>query len=220
MIAAKAEFVGIDLTSSSKKPSAYAALDAALGVIGLGFLGADSEVINAIDKIEPLIVAIDAPLSLPKGLCCLEETCPCREVLPSKGRACERELARLGIPCFFTTKKSIIKEMVYRAIALKQRLSRYNVIEIYPYASKVRLFGKPIPSKLKPAGIEVLRALVTDLVPDLIPKAAGLNHDLCDAVIAAYSAYLYYQGMAEPVGDPGEGQIFIPSPLRELPLSS
>ena len=102
--------------------------------------------------------------------------------------------------------------MVYRAIALRGELSArgYEVIEIYPYASKVRLFGKSIPSKLTPAGLAALRALVTGLMPNLASEAAALSHDLCDALIAAYTAYLYARGMAEPLGDAEEGQIFIP----------
>lgn len=213
MIAAvKNQFVGIDLTSSSNKPSACAALDADLSIIRLGLLSTDPEIVATMDKIQPAIVAIDAPLSLPKGLCCLEQGCSCGQALPLAGRACERELARLGIPCFFTTKRSIIKAMVYRAIALSSELSGrgYEVIEIYPHASKVRLFGKSIPSKLTPAGLTALRARVAALMPNLASKAAELSHDLCDALIAAYTAYLYVRGMAEPVGDAEEGLIFIP----------
>lgn len=214
MATAKNQFVGIDLTSSCNKPSAYAALDANLGITWLGLVSADPEIVAIVDKIQPAIVAIDAPLSLPKGLCCLEQDCSCGQALPLAGRACERELARLGIPCFFTSKRSIIKAMVYRAIALRGELCArgYEVIEIYPYASKVRLFGKSIPSKLKPAGLAALRTLVTGLMPSLAAQAADLSHDLCDALIAAYTAYLYARGMAEPVGDAEEGLIFIPSP--------
>jgi predicted nuclease with RNAse H fold len=207
----KSPFIGLDLTSSPQKPSAYAALDANSTAIALGAVGTDPEIIATIDEIQPAVVAIDAPLSLPKGLCCLEEGCSCGQALPSAGRACERELARLGIPCFFTSKRSIIKRMVYRAIALQQRLSRHQVIEIYPYATKVRLFGKPIPKKTTPAGLEFLRQRLTALIPGL-ERERLKSHDLCDALIAAYTGYLYSQGLAEPVGDAEEGLIFIPKP--------
>ncbi len=209
MATAKNQFVGIDLTSSRNKPSAYAALDANLGMTWLGLVSADPEIVAITDKIQPAIVAIDAPLSLPKGLCCLEQGCSCGQALPLAGRACERELARLGIPCFFTSKRSIIKAMVYRAIALQQRLSRHQVIETYPYATKVRLFGKPIPKKTTPAGLEFLKEHLSRLIPRL-ERETLRSHDLCDALIAAYTGYLYYQGKAEPVGDAEEGLIFIP----------
>ena len=143
---------------------------------------------------------------------CLEEDCPCQGPLPQKGRACERELAKLGIPCYFTTKKSIIKEMVYRGISLKGELCRrgYEVIEVYPYASKVCLFGKPIPPKASSRGLAFLRERLADLIPDLTPYILKLNHDLCDVLIAAYTAYLHSRSETEAVGDLEEGLIWIP----------
>jgi predicted nuclease with RNAse H fold len=209
----RSPFIGLDLTSSPQRPSAYAALDTNLTVIALGAVSTDPEIVATVGEIQPAIVAIDAPLSLPKGMCCLEEGCSCGQALPSAGRACERELARLGIPCFFTSKRSIIKAMVYRAISLSGELCArgYEVIEIYPYASKVRIWGKDIPKKTTPAGLEFLRQRLTALIPGL-ERERLKNHDLCDALIAAYTGYLYARGMAEPVGDAEEGLIFIPSP--------
>lgn len=205
------KFVGLDLTSSAKKPSAYATLGVNLTVIHLDLLHTDSEIVATIANAQPLLVAIDAPLSLPQGLCCVEEDCPCGADLTIKGRACEQELARLGIPCFFTTKRSIIKQMVYRAIALKREIEGEGcqVLEIYPYATKIRLFGKFIPKKTKPEGLEFLRQRLTALIPGL-EREKLKNHDLCDAVLAAYTAYLYHQGKTEAVGNPEEGLIFIP----------
>ncbi len=64
-------------------------------------------------------------------------------------------LSRCRIPCYYTTKRSIIKDMVYRAIALKDEITArgYQVIEVYPYAAKVRLLGRHIPKKITPEGI-------------------------------------------------------------------
>lgn len=208
----QADFIGIDLTMSDRKPTAYAGLGANLRVSCLGFLMSDDEIVDAIIKGNPRLVAIDAPLSLPKGMDCLEEDCLCRSISLQNGRACERELAKLGIPCYFTTKKSIIKEMVYRGINLKRELCRrdYEVIEVYPYASKVRLFGKPIPPKTRARGRAFLRERLADLIPDLAPHISKLNHDLCDALVAAYTAYLHNRSETEAVGDPEEGLIWIP----------
>lgn len=212
-------FVGIDLTSSPKKPSAYGALGKGLEIYYPGFLSTDSEIIAAIDRDRPLLVAIDAPLSLPKGLCCLEEGCPCQASSRGKGRLCERELAKLGIPCFFTNKKSIIKKMVYRAIALTRELidRGHDVIEAYPYASKMRLFGKPIPKKTTPTGLRFLKDRLSVLIP-CIDRDSLKNHDLCDAVIAAYTAYLQHQEETKLIGDPEEGLISIPSSAQKLPI--
>jgi len=208
----QADFIGIDLTASDRKPTAYAGLGADLRLCCLGFLTSDDAIIDAITEYMPRLVAIDAPLSLPSGMDCLEEACLCQRLSPLKGRACERELARLGIPCYFTTKKSIIKRMVYRGINLKRELCRrgYEVIEIYPYASKVRIFGKPIPPKTRARGRAFLRERLADLIPDLAPYISKLNHDLCDALIAAYTAYLHSRSETEAVGDPEEGLLWIP----------
>ena len=209
-------FAGIDLTFSPEKASAYALLGADLRIHSLKSLSTDSEIIAAIERDRPTLVAIDAPLSLPKGLCCLNEDCLCQPASSGKGRLCERDLARQGIPCYFTTKKSIINEMVYRAIDLKQefRARGLEVIEVYPYASKVRFWGKSIPKKTSAQGLEYLKVHLTGIFPDLAQHRAKLDHDRCDAVIAACTAYLYSQGKTEPIGDPDEGLIYIPCRQR------
>ena len=142
-------FFGIDLTSKEAKPSACFCLSDRLEVIYYGLPNTDSDIATQVSRCSPQVIAIDAPLSLPSGLCCLEENCACQPESACKGRQCERELAKAGIPCYFTTKRSIIKEMIYRGMKLRTELSERNfkVIEVYPYASKVRLFSKPIPSK-------------------------------------------------------------------------
>ncbi len=210
---ARALFIGIDLTSSPKRPTACIGLDEKLRLIFDDLLSSDGDILGAIASHRPRIVAIDAPLGLPKGLCCLEEGCSCRALLPGNGRICERELSRRGIPCYYTTKKSIIKNMVYRAISLKREIVACGceVIEVYPYATKVALFGKPIPSKSEPAGIAFLRERLCRLMPRSAPQISGFNHDLCDALVAAYTAYLYARGEAEVVGDFEEGAICVPA---------
>jgi predicted nuclease with RNAse H fold len=158
------------------------------------------------------VVAIDAPLSLPSGLCCLEETCPCQPDLPLKGRECERQMAKERIPCYFTTKKSIIKNMVYRGIRLTGELKQrgYDVIEVYPYASKRRLFGSYIPKKTTSAGIKWLRNRLNSLFHDNNIYGEKWGHDLCDAAIAAYTGFLYMHGNTEALGESTEGYIYLP----------
>ena len=208
----RAGFLGIDLTSAEAKPSACLGLDRQLHLIYSGFLYQDSDIVEVVARHEFELVAIDAPLSLPEGLCCLEEGCSCQPSAGVKGRNCERELARLGIPCYFTTKKSIIKAMVYRGIRLRTRLESmgYAVIEVYPYASKVRLFGGNIPKKATPAGVAFLKQHISRLLPNIAPYVDGFNHDLCDATIAAYTAFLHSQGKTELYGNPEEGTICLP----------
>ncbi len=211
-------YLGIDLTSSLRRPSAYAVLDegGSLADVGLARgqtparLGEDAELLALTERWGPRIVAIDAPLSLPRGLCCLEEACPC--VAFNRLKAAERELLRQGISLYATTKRSIIKPMIYRAMRLRRTFEARGipVIEAYPYASKVRLWGKDIPKKTTPAGRQWLRERLEGLVPGLAEHPAPLGHDQLDAVVAAYTAYLYDHGLAEGVGDPDEGLIYVP----------
>lgn len=204
--------MGADLTSAEAKPSACVGLDRELRLIYFGFLYHDSDIVKLAARHGFELVAIDAPLSLPKGLCCLEESCSCQPITGIKGRRCERELAGLGIPCYFTTKKSIIKAMVYRGIRLKAELESkgYEVIEVYPYASKVRLFGGNIPKKTTPAGLAFLKQHISRLLPGIAPYVDGFNHDLCDGAIAAYTAFLHSQNKTELCGEPEEGSICLP----------
>lgn len=210
MMAPDTKFFGLDLTSSDKKASAFALLDSQPLLWDSGYLKTDEDILNYIRKHQPVIVAIDAPLGFPKGLCCLEESCPCKPEHPFKGRLCERELARCGIGSYYTTKRSIIKSMVYRAVALRRTLENREatVLEVYPYASKVRLFGRPIPKKTSPEGITFLQQKLSRLIKG-IPLDRG-NHDLLDAIVAAYTACLHCRGETESVGDPEEWAITVP----------
>lgn len=206
-------FFGIDLTSKESKPSACLCLDDKLEVVYHDLLSTDTEIVERVGRISPSVVAIDGPLSLPLGLCCLEDSCTCQPKSPWKGRWCERELARAAMPCYFTTKKSIIKPMVYRGIKLKGELGRQSceVIEVYPYASKVRLFGKPVPSKTTLCGLQWLRGKLGSLLGDRAPWLGEWSHDLCDAALAAYTGFLYACGRIEALGNAEEGLIYVPT---------
>ena len=83
---------------------------------------------------------------------------------------------------------------------------------MYPHASKVRVFGRPIPRKATPRGREWLRERLEGVVPGLREHKGRLGHDQLDAVVAAYTAYLYDRGQAEGLGDREEGLIWVPLP--------
>ena len=101
-----------------------------------------------------------------------------------------------------TTKRTFIKQMVYRAVALAEdlRAQGHEVIEVYPYASKVCLFGRPIPKKTSSAGMAFLRQRLGKLIDGLDDRTERLNHDLGDALIAAHTARLYRLGRTEALG--------------------
>ena len=206
-------FLGIDITSSERKPSACSVLDSVGRLRWLGFERTDRNILALAGQWRPLTVAIDAPLGLPRGMDCLEESCGCSSVWPFKGRKAERELISRGMSLYVTTKRSFIKPMIYRAMALTERLRTegHKVIEVYPYATKVRLFGRPVPKKTTKEGLLFLKERLLQLVSGVDAYVDSLDHDLCDALLAAYTAYLYKQGRTEALGLEEEGRIVVPS---------
>jgi len=208
-------FFGIDLTSTEAKPSACLGLDGKSQLVYLGFITENRDIVTLLNFYSPQVIAIDAPLSLPSGLCCLEENCPCKPEFPRKNRQCDQELRQQGIPCYPTSKKTFIKDLIYRGIELKTSIDREvkqagQVIEIYPFASKVRLFGKTMPRKTKKQGVSFLKDMIGGILPGLKPYLDMFDHDLCDAAVAAYTALLYHQNRVEALGSSEEGLIFIP----------
>jgi hypothetical protein len=194
-------YLGVDLTSSTARPSGYAVLDEQTRLVAVGLVATDEEILSLASHWRPRLVGLDAPLSWP-----LEPD--------SKGRQCELLLAREGIGTFRTTRRTIIRALVERGIGLSAdlRAQGFAVIEVYPYGSKVRLFGRPIPKKTTSEGRAWLRQRLEALVPDLANYQSTLSHDELDAVVGAYTALLYDCGLAEEVGDPAEGQICLPLP--------
>jgi predicted nuclease with RNAse H fold len=170
------------------------------------------EALMMLEERRPEVVSIDAPLTLPKGLHCLEESCACAPANGRKGRMGEVELAQMGIGCFFTSKKSIIKPLIYRGMKIRQLLEGkgYKVIEVYPYATKVMVFGDQMPSKNKPEALEFLRSKLPCLVPGADGFSKSLNHDKCDAILTAYTAHLYLKGETDSLGSEEEGAIAVP----------
>lgn len=199
------KIVGLDLTSSDKKPSGLANYDG--HCYDYSLLRTDGEITEYCKGAK--IIAIDSPLKLPRGFCCLEESCDCHLGKPN-GRSCERELVKMGIPLYFTTKKSIIKNMIYRAMRLVKVLGEDRVIEIYPYSIKVTLFGKPIPKKSTKEGLLKLKELISGVVNIPLDELLPLNHDICDAILATYTGYLFLEGKTLSVGDLAESPIVIP----------
>ena len=204
--------LGIDLTASSKKGSPYAFLNDEGVLLHMHSFKDHDELYRAIEEHSPTLIAIDAPLSLPSGLCCLEEDCECFPTSGQKGRVAEQQLASMGIGCFFTTKRSIIRNLIYRAMDLRCELigRGYRVIEVYPYASKLMLFGGDVPAKSNPASLPFLREKLTSLIPGLEPYVEDLNHDRCEALLTAYTGYLHLMDRTASVGQAEEGLITLP----------
>lgn len=195
--------------TAGTRPAAVAALSDDLRTDELAMLVTEDELLAFVKRREASIVAIDAPLGLPRGQCCLELSCECQPEGQGNGRECERALSRLGIGSYYTTKRSIIKGMVYRGMRLKMLLEAEGrtVLEVYPYATKIRLLGKPLPRKTSALG----RAHMELGLSRLLGREIGpLDHDSADALFCAYTAWLHSVGQTERLGWADEGLIHIP----------
>ena len=205
--------LGVDLRASRKKSSSVAILDSKSHLTELGSFYEDIELMKLVDDLRPDLVAIGAPLNLPSGFCCLDQSCDCRFSVPDrKGRLLELELAKMGISCFYTNKGSIIRELIYRGILLSQNLrdAGYNVIEVYPHATKMLLFGDKVPPKNSAVSVSYMIGHLTPLVSGMEKHADDLDRNSCDASINAYTGQLHAQSNTDVLGDPEEGILVLP----------
>ena len=205
--------VGVDLRASAKRPSPVVVLDDNAQMVFFGAIGQDAELLDLVDAHRPQLIAIGAPLALPTGLCCLETSCSCYITGPQKkGRQLELELSRMGISCFFTNKRSIISNLIYRGVGLNQQLGEagYQVIEVYPHASKVILFGDKAPPKNSAGSLAFMRERLSSMVQGLDSHLSRLDRNGCDAVLNAYTALLHSQECTDMLGSQEEGMLVLP----------
>ena len=205
--------LGVDLRASKKKPSSIAILDQQSHLSQLGSFLEDDDLVKLVNEVQPNIVAIGAPLNLPSGFCCLDQSCECHFSIPNrKGRLFELELAKMGISCFYTNKGSIIRDLIYRGILLSNilRESGHKVIEVYPHATKMLLFGDKVPPKNSAASVRYMIGHLTPLVSGMDQHADDLDRNTCDAIINAYTGQLHAQSNTDNLGDPEEGILVLP----------
>jgi len=124
----------------------------------------------------------------------------------------------MHIGCFFTTKRSIIRGLIYRGQEFYRELSSrgHQVIEVYPYATKVILFGDKMPPKNSSKGLIYLKDKLSGMVNGLEPYLDKLNHNGCDAILAAYTARLHNDDETDALGSPEEGHIMVPKLLAKV----
>ena len=205
--------LGIDLRASNTKPSPVAVLNPDSKLTQLVSFYEDIELANMVKHKRPELVAIGAPLNLPSGLCCLEQSCECRFSFPErKGRLLELEMAKLGISCFYTNKGSIIRDLIYRGIRLNHELrsAGYKVIEVYPHATKTLLFGEKVPPKHSRSSVSYMINHLTQLVSGMEHYGHDLDRNSCDAIINAYTGRLHFNSDTDVLGDPDEGILVLP----------
>lgn len=205
--------MGIDLRSSQNHASAVCVLDGRSAVTLLDAAHTDDELVQVAEEFQPSLIAIGTPLGLPEGYCCLEIKCDCGPSSPDrKGRQLELELARLGISCFFTGKGSIIRNLIYRGIRLATQFRQlgFEVIEVYPHATKVILFGDSVPPKNSSDSLPYMRERLPKLVQNLEPRLDSLDSNACDSLFNCYTALLYSRNETDWLGNTKEGFLTLP----------
>ena len=144
------------------------------------------------------IIAIDAPLSRPDH---------------GTMRECEKRLRTHGIACF-PSGADWVRKWVDKGIALKEWAEKElgaRVIEIYPYAARLELdVGADVKKKTR-NGRALIQERLLGSIGGLREMTADilLSDDELDAILSAYTAYLYEKGNAYEI-DGGDGVIYLP----------
>ena len=189
--------VGIDLAGSPKRNTGICTLRKEI-ITSCTIVHTDQEIINYLEKENPALIAVDAPLNLPPGRRSMEDK------NGEHFRPCDRELLRRGIR-FFPITLGPMRLLTKRGIHLKRALTRrgYVVIEVYPGAAQdIWHTGR------KQDGLSKLRKGLEKLGIKGLNKK--MNGDELDAVTAALVGQFFLRGKAEVLGDFKRGAIVIP----------
>ena len=230
------KFIGIDVHLRSV---VVAIIDEHLNVIEVSDVSFE-EAINKIELYLPSLVAIDSPAGLNKGFMNDEEyrTSIGRKINGHYNKkVSEYELSRRGINPF-PTPDSIEKVRSrndlswmekgfwlfdsligkgYTLLNEKNYVANNNkgIVEVFPHASFSTLAEKLLQNKNTDEGINE-RYLILEEAKlnnlDIIMSRAKKKEkdDYLDSLVAAYTAYLIYNGAGSFIGDLGEGQIALP----------
>jgi len=188
------KIMGIDLAGKVDNPTGICVLNAdkiSGYEIYLGTLYSDEEVLEKISAVQPSLIVVDAPLSLPKGRCCLEKECEC--AVGGHFRQSEREIRRYGsvLPLTFTG----MKMLTMRGVGMARALSgKFQLKETHPRTVQKILGWENLKNEL-------------ENYFHLLPDAS--EHEL-DAAIAALTGFFYFNDCYRELGDVDEGTIILP----------
>lgn len=194
--------VGLDLAGSPKRPTGFCLLR---GSVAETFdLFSDDEILDAVQRSAPALVAIDAPLSLPPGRTSIHER------NDSHYRTCDLELRRRGIP-FFPITLGPMRSLTERGIRLRGvfEAAGIRVVEMYPGGAqdvwripRVRRDRAGLRRGLLRLGLKGLRKEASD-------------HEL-DAATGALVGRDFLAGKSEVYGNFEEGAIVMPAVLPDV----
>jgi len=190
-----ASAVGVDLAGSPRNWTGLCHLDELLGC-EVAKVHGDEEIVDFIVERSPSIVAIDAPLTLPRG------------DRAGSMRECDRALRRMGLRPLPLTLRSM-RLLTMRGIRLRERLEDlgFKVIEVFPTGAQ-----KILGISTKRDGIERLREDLRRLGLKNLPM--DVDGDILDAATCALIGILHLKGLCVEVGDPEEGVIVMPKRFK------
>lgn len=195
-------------------------------------LTTDEEILQALTRLRPRVLAVDAPLSLPHAVISalglhVADT-------PTRGspytRAAERDpmWSILGVRPFPV---SFLGGLTFRALVLASRLRAAHpdivLVETFPTATfRAMGFTTNAPGERRPrkSSAEPRAALQRRLAESIFgvppPDERLLDTDSLDAIGAAIAALAFDRGVYRAVGDVTEGQIILPGPAFRIARSS
>ena len=193
--------VGVDLAGSPKRPTGLCIMNESKHV-NVGIVLEDSNLVSGILQARPKLVAIDAPLALPRGRHCLAEHCRGKNHF----RACDLELRKMGIR-FFPITLGPMRMLTNRGIRIRRTLERagLTVVETYPGAAQ-DLLGFP----RRQHGMDRLQRALLAFGCSGDISARNLTGDELDAVTCALVAWLHCHGASMRIGDEKEIQMVLP----------
>ncbi|MEM0216371.1 MAG: DUF429 domain-containing protein [Candidatus Bathyarchaeia archaeon] len=179
--------VGIDLAAKSENPTGWALWKD--NVIKTTLMYDDEEILKEVTKTSPDIIAIDAPLTLPK-----------------KGlfRKADVELIKTGYRVFPPGLPSM-RLLTLRAMEINRLIAERGIktIEVHPTSTRKAL-SMPLKNPREVQKVFEELGLNGSLKERLLTA-----HEI-DAITAALTAYLYLAGLTEIFGDEEEGYIVVP----------
>jgi predicted nuclease with RNAse H fold len=185
--------VGLDLAGVETRPTGLCILRDMKAETCLVYK--DEAILKRIGETKPVIVAIDAPLSLPAGRESVEQRTSVHL------RECDKELLQRGIR-FFPVTLGPMRKLTNRGISLRRALEsrHFRVIEVYPGGAQ-DILGIPrkqqglgrLKTGLEKAGVTGLNRQMSD-------------HEL-DAVTCALVGKLLLEGEAVIYGTPEQAII-------------
>lgn len=179
--------IGIDLAGNSKNPTGIAILEKKK--VKTLVLHTDEEILSIIKKVKPTLVAIDAPLHLPKS---------------GIFRKADKMAIKKGYRVFPPLLPSM-KHLTLRAIRLRKLIQerKRQVIEVHPTSSCKAL-------NIPKTDWEKLQTILMHIGIEGEAQVRTLTVHEIDAIIACLTGYLYLKNQTEAIGDEEEGYIIVP----------